>query len=301
LSPTSSLLTSLRRRPGSPTREEARGGSLSPSPTLDMTSLYLTPRPRCSGRPTEYAPQKARTYAGECTLVEGEGERAVEIFGRESFDAVLCHGALMYLEDSRPMIQNLTAIARPGALISVLAKNASALAMRPALEGRYGEALDALDADRDLGRLEAVTRGEEARERFGDLLVLDVTTPTRVSVLCTAEPFDSWRREAAFFTSAETPDRVHLIETINDEIGGVSPYISRGEDGWLERSWRCRSLLQATYMMLYLDLTSDNTIRKCQRGGCPDYFRVGAQCKSKYCTERCANAASTRMRRGQEP
>jgi SAM-dependent methyltransferase len=175
LSPTSSLLTSLRRRPGSPTREKARGGSLSPSPTLDMTSLYLTPRPRCSGRSTEYAPQKARTYAGECTLVEGEGEgeRAVKIFGRESFDAVLCHDALMYLEDSRPMSQNLTAIARPGALISVLAKNASALAMRPALKGRYGEALDALDADRDLGRLEAVTRGEEARERFGGLQVLD--------------------------------------------------------------------------------------------------------------------------------
>jgi hypothetical protein len=99
------------------------------------------------------------------------------------------------------MNQNLTAIARPGALISVLAKNASALAMRPALESRYGEALD---ADRDLSGLEAVTRGEEARERFGGLLVVDATTPTRVSVLCTAEPFDSWRREAAYFTSAET-------------------------------------------------------------------------------------------------
>jgi hypothetical protein len=165
---------------------------------------------------------------------EGEGERAVKIFGRESFDAVLCHDALMYLEDSRPMSQNLTAIARPGALISVLAKNASALAMRPALKGRYGEALDALDAHWDLGRLEAVTRGEEARERFGGLQVLDAATPTRVSVLCTVEPFDSWRREAAFITSAETPHRVHLIETINDEIGGVSPYISRGEDGRLE-------------------------------------------------------------------
>jgi S-adenosylmethionine-dependent methyltransferase len=84
-------------------------------------------------------------------LVEGEGERAVEILGSESFDAVLCHGVLMYLEDPRPMIRSLAAISRPGALISVLAKNASALALRPALEGRYDDALAALETDRDLG------------------------------------------------------------------------------------------------------------------------------------------------------
>jgi S-adenosylmethionine-dependent methyltransferase len=48
-------------------------------------------------------------------LVEGEGERAAEILGRAAFDAVLCHGVLMYLEDSRPMIKALAVIARPGA------------------------------------------------------------------------------------------------------------------------------------------------------------------------------------------
>jgi hypothetical protein len=51
-------------------------------------------------------------------------------------------------------------VARPGAVISVLAKNTNALAVRPALEGRYEDALAALDADRDLGRLGAVTRGD---------------------------------------------------------------------------------------------------------------------------------------------
>ena len=70
------------------------------------------------------------------SLVQGEGEQAAELLGRESFDAVLCHGVLMYLEDPRPMIQELAAIGRPGALVCVLAKNASTLAMRPALEAR---------------------------------------------------------------------------------------------------------------------------------------------------------------------
>jgi S-adenosylmethionine-dependent methyltransferase len=56
----------------------------------------------------------------------------------------------------------------PGALltelvVSVLTKNAAALAARPALEGRYRDALDALAADRDLGRLGAVTRGDTVK------------------------------------------------------------------------------------------------------------------------------------------
>ncbi len=45
----------------------------------------------------------------------------------------------------------------------MLTKNASALAMRPALEGRFGDALAALETDRDLGRLGAVTRGDGSR------------------------------------------------------------------------------------------------------------------------------------------
>jgi SAM-dependent methyltransferase len=94
------------------------------------------------------------------SLIQGEGERAVEILGGESFEVVLCLGVLMYLEDPRPIIQELAAIGRPGALVCVLAKNASALALRPALEGRYKDALAALDADRDLGRLGVVTRGD---------------------------------------------------------------------------------------------------------------------------------------------
>ena len=93
-------------------------------------------------------------------LVEGTGERAHEALGGETFDAVLCHGVLMYLEDARPMIRALCALARPGGLVSVLTKNASALATRPALEGRYRDALSALETDRDRGRLGVMTRGD---------------------------------------------------------------------------------------------------------------------------------------------
>jgi ubiquinone/menaquinone biosynthesis C-methylase UbiE len=104
--------------------------------------------------------QRARQLA---RLVEGTGERAHEALGGETFDAVLCHGVLMYLESSRPMIQALSTLARPRGIVSVLTKNASALAARPALEGRYRDALSMMEADRDRGRLGVMTRGDTVK------------------------------------------------------------------------------------------------------------------------------------------
>ena len=140
----------LSKHPHTPSR---MGGATSPQGAVDPSPAMLREAERM--RASEGGDLRRRVR-----LVEDEGERAAEILGRESFDAVLCHVVLMYLEDSRPMIKALAAIARPGGLISVLAKNASALAKRPALEGRYGDALSALETDRYLGRLGAVTRAE---------------------------------------------------------------------------------------------------------------------------------------------
>ncbi len=112
----------------------------------------------------------AREEAGvrrRVRLVGGTGERAHETLGGETFDAVLCHGVLMYLEDPRPMIHALSALLRPGGVLSVLAKNASALAMRPALEGRYRDALCSLKAERDRGRLGVITRGDTVENLYG--------------------------------------------------------------------------------------------------------------------------------------
>jgi SAM-dependent methyltransferase len=97
---------------------------------------------------------------GRVRLMRGAGEEAPEVLGDERFDAVMCHGVLPYLEEPRPLIRGLASITRPGGVVSVLAKNAEALAMRPALEERYRDALATLAADRDLGRLGVVTRGD---------------------------------------------------------------------------------------------------------------------------------------------
>ena len=93
-------------------------------------------------------------------LVKATGEEAPAVIGAAEFDAVLCHGVLMHLPDPRPMITALAALARPGAVVSLLAKNREALAMRAALEGRWRDALAALDASCDVGGLGVSTRGD---------------------------------------------------------------------------------------------------------------------------------------------
>ena len=101
---------------------------------------------------------------GRVGLVGGNGEDAPRIFGEDTFDVVLCHGVLIYLENPDPLIEALSAIARPGAMISILTKNADALAMRPALEGRYKEALAAFEAKRETNRLGIDTRTDTVPE-----------------------------------------------------------------------------------------------------------------------------------------
>ena len=102
-------------------------------------------------------------------LVHGTGEAASQMLGRESFDAVLCQGVIMYLEDPGPLVESLADISRPGAIVSILTKNADALAMRPALEGRYRDALTAFNAVRDRGRLGVTTQAHSVEELSGML------------------------------------------------------------------------------------------------------------------------------------
>lgn len=102
-------------------------------------------------------------------LIEAPGERADEATGGQRFAAVLCHGVLMYLPDPEPMIAALCRSADEGAIVSVLALNARTLAIRPAVERRWADALAAFGATSETGVLGAETRGDTV-EGLSDLL-----------------------------------------------------------------------------------------------------------------------------------
>jgi S-adenosylmethionine-dependent methyltransferase len=98
------------------------------------------------------------------TLVEADGQNADEAVDGQRFAAVLCHGVLGYLEQPGPLVDQLCRCAGPGGMVSIMAGNARAMAVRPALEQRWDDALAAFDARSEVGVLGVPTRADTVEE-----------------------------------------------------------------------------------------------------------------------------------------
>jgi S-adenosylmethionine-dependent methyltransferase len=107
---------------------------------------------RLAGEPAE--------AAGRVRLVRAGAEDAREVLGGARFAGVLCHGVIMYVDDPGPFVAALAGLAEPGGIVSLAAKNARALATRPALEGKWAEALASFDTVRQVNGLGLNTRAD---------------------------------------------------------------------------------------------------------------------------------------------
>lgn len=109
-------------------------------------------------------------------LVHGRGEDAAAHLDGQQFDAVLCHGVLMYLSDPTPLIASLCALTKDSGILSIMALNAETLAVRPALEGRWHDALAAFKSRTERGVLGVDTRADRVDELTEQLESHDVET-----------------------------------------------------------------------------------------------------------------------------
>jgi S-adenosylmethionine-dependent methyltransferase len=98
--------------------------------------------------------------AGRVRLVRASAQEARGALGGRRFAGVLCHGVIMYVDEPRPFVAALADLAEPGGTVSLVAKNATNLATRPALEGNWAAALAAFDTDRQVNGLGLQTRGD---------------------------------------------------------------------------------------------------------------------------------------------
>ena len=105
-----------------------------------------------------------RDVAARVRLVEADGEHAPALLGEARFDGVLCHGVLMYLDDPAPLVTALCALARPGAIVSIVTKNRRTLASGPAYQGDWRGALAAFDGERQVNGLGIETRADDIEE-----------------------------------------------------------------------------------------------------------------------------------------
>src|SRR5579875_3498978 len=102
-------------------------------------------------------------------FVRADGANADEAVHGQRFAAVLCHGVLGYLDNPRPMVEQLCRCAADNGIVSIMTGNAKASAVRPALERRWEDALASFDARTEIGVLGVPGRADTVEE-IGDLL-----------------------------------------------------------------------------------------------------------------------------------
>jgi SAM-dependent methyltransferase len=98
------------------------------------------------------------------TFVQADGENAAEAVDGRRFDAVLCHGVLGYLEQPEPLIDQLCRCAAADGIVSIMTANAHAMAVRPAMEQRWEDALASFDTDTEINVLGVPGRADTVEE-----------------------------------------------------------------------------------------------------------------------------------------
>jgi SAM-dependent methyltransferase len=128
------------------------------------------------------ARQRLQRLPGEAqrrvTLVQADGETAAEAVDDRRFAAVLCHGVLGYLEQPERLVHQLCRCAAAGGLVSIMTGNAKTMAVRPALERRWDDALASFDARTEIGVLGVPGRADTVEE-IGELMLSQGVEPLR--------------------------------------------------------------------------------------------------------------------------
>ena len=153
-------------------------------------------------------------------LVEGDGQDAAEVLEGRRFAAVLCHGVLGYLEEPEPLVTQLCRCADAGGVVSIMSGNAGTMAVRPALERRWADALAAFDTDREVGVLGMPTRAHTP-EQLSELMRAEGVEPQRWYGVWL---FTDWLDFSGVELEPGDPDQIAEIAAVELEASRRDPY-----------------------------------------------------------------------------
>jgi len=140
------------------------GHQLFPLAQAGYDVTLLDPSPAMLDKARRRLQRLPAEAARRVTLLAADGENADEAVHGRRFAAVLCHGVLGYLEQPEPLVNQLCRCAAVGGIVSIMAGNARAMAVRPALERRWDDALASFDARGEIGVLGVPTRADTVEE-----------------------------------------------------------------------------------------------------------------------------------------
>ncbi|MFE1590856.1 class I SAM-dependent methyltransferase [Streptomyces sp. NPDC058737] len=150
-------------------------------------------------------------------IVEGDGRDTGVHFLPGSFDVVLCHGVLMYVEEPDPLLAGLARMLAPGGLLSLVVRNGDALALRPGLHGDWAGALASFDT---------VTY----RNRLGLDVRADRLATLTAKLAGIGAPLHTWYGVRVFTDTAPDtaapPDDLEALLAAEERAGRTDPYRS---------------------------------------------------------------------------
>ncbi|MFC7905980.1 class I SAM-dependent methyltransferase [Streptomyces nigra] len=148
-------------------------------------------------------------------LVQSDGRDTGVHFLPGSFDVVLCHGVLMYVDEPDPLLAGLARMLAPGGLLSLLVRNGDALALRPGLAGDWETALAAFDTSAYRNRLGLDVRADRLSDLTATLAGIGAPLHTWYGVrVCTDTAADG----------AEIPDDLGALLAVEERAGKTDPY-----------------------------------------------------------------------------
>lgn len=150
-------------------------------------------------------------------LVRGPLERLADLVAPAAFDAVLCHGVLMYFDDPSPVLGSIATVVRPGGVVSLLVRNGDALAMRPGLFGDWRSALVAFDATSYVNRIGVTARADRLADLSETLTDLGMPVRTWYGVRVFTDT-------AADEASPPPPDELATLLACEERAARTDPY-----------------------------------------------------------------------------
>ncbi|MFG3245753.1 class I SAM-dependent methyltransferase [Streptomyces sp. NPDC048187] len=148
-------------------------------------------------------------------IVEGDGRDTGVHFLPGSFDVVLCHGVLMYVEEPDPLLAGLARMLAPGGLLSLVVRNGDALAMRPGLHGDWAGSLAAFDTT-------------DYRNRLGLDVRADRLATLTAKLAGIGAPLHAWYGVRVFTDTAPdgapVPDDLETLLAAEERAGRTDPY-----------------------------------------------------------------------------
>jgi S-adenosylmethionine-dependent methyltransferase len=135
-----------------------------PLARLGYQVTVLDPSPAMLAKAEQRLASETAEVRDRVRLIQADGESAHAATDGQLFSAVLCHGVLMYQPDPAPLLDAICRCVEPDGLVSIMALNAATLAVRPALERRWADALASFDAGHETGVLGTPTRGDTVED-----------------------------------------------------------------------------------------------------------------------------------------